>query len=300
MKIEMGESLMMSWLRHKQQCRIVQLNWKASPKWDLKNKDEAVTLFEKMNKEFSVFEGKFDQTIKQAEIDVLGIAYEDTALKYYAVDIAYHEQGLQYGAKDENSKRISKKILRSALVLLTYFADTSGEIIFASPKIHDASYSKLQSTMERLTNFFQKYGYNYTIKLIANNDFSHTIFEPVIEISQEVSDTSELFLRSFQLSQLCTKQNIPQNNKKNSKTNEYKQKIGEYVREKFKELFDNDKLSSEELQNLQDTSYSREHLNLSFPCLTTNRDAQKDRYYAKPYKGKYFLCNDWYARQKNF
>ena len=110
MKIEMGESLMISWLRHKQQCRNVQLNWKASPKWDLKNKDEAVTLFEKMNKEFCVFEGKFDQTIKQAEIDVLGIAYEDTALKYYAVDIAYHEQGLQYGTKDENSKRISKKI----------------------------------------------------------------------------------------------------------------------------------------------------------------------------------------------
>ena len=83
--------------------------------------------------------------------------------------------------------------------------------------------------MERLTNFFQKCGYTYTIKLIANDDFSHTIFEPVIEISQEVSDTSELFLRSLQLSKLCTKQNVHQNNKKNSgiKTGKHEQKIGE-------------------------------------------------------------------------
>jgi len=32
MKIEMGESLLYSWLRHVKECQIAQTNWKVSPK----------------------------------------------------------------------------------------------------------------------------------------------------------------------------------------------------------------------------------------------------------------------------
>jgi len=32
MKIEMGESLMLSWLKHAKSCKITQLNWKPSLK----------------------------------------------------------------------------------------------------------------------------------------------------------------------------------------------------------------------------------------------------------------------------
>ena len=37
MKIEMGESLLYSWLRHVKECQIVQTNWKVSTKQELKN-----------------------------------------------------------------------------------------------------------------------------------------------------------------------------------------------------------------------------------------------------------------------
>lgn len=38
MKIEVGESLLLSWLKHIKKCQIVQTNWKASSKWELKNR----------------------------------------------------------------------------------------------------------------------------------------------------------------------------------------------------------------------------------------------------------------------
>ena len=40
MKIEMGESLFYSWLRHVKECQAVQTNWKPSPAWQLQNEDE--------------------------------------------------------------------------------------------------------------------------------------------------------------------------------------------------------------------------------------------------------------------
>ena len=39
MKIEMGESLFYSWLRHVKECQIVQTNWKPSSQWLAQNKD---------------------------------------------------------------------------------------------------------------------------------------------------------------------------------------------------------------------------------------------------------------------
>ena len=39
MKIEMGESLFYSWLRHVKECQIVQTNWKVSSQWQLSNAD---------------------------------------------------------------------------------------------------------------------------------------------------------------------------------------------------------------------------------------------------------------------
>lgn len=39
MKIEMGESLFYSWLRHVKECQVVQTNWKPSPSWQLRDED---------------------------------------------------------------------------------------------------------------------------------------------------------------------------------------------------------------------------------------------------------------------
>lgn len=47
MKIEMGESLFYSWLRHVKECQVVQTNWKVSSQWTLLHEDELETIKEK-------------------------------------------------------------------------------------------------------------------------------------------------------------------------------------------------------------------------------------------------------------
>ncbi len=115
MKIEMGEYLMLSWLKHAKECKITQLNWKPSSNWNTYNEKEVEALYKKAILHFPVFKqnSSLEQIIKQAEIDVLGLSYENNTAYYYAVDIAYHENGLNYGSKGETIERISKKLLRS-------------------------------------------------------------------------------------------------------------------------------------------------------------------------------------------
>ncbi|HCQ5448074.1 TPA: hypothetical protein OLX47_003726, partial [Clostridioides difficile] len=83
MKIEMGESLLYSWLRHVKECQIVQTNWKVSSKWDLKNADKILEIMEKTKQYFEQKYGypiyknnSLEQLIMQAEVDVLGISID--------------------------------------------------------------------------------------------------------------------------------------------------------------------------------------------------------------------------------
>jgi len=45
-KIEMGEFLFYSWLRHTKECQVVQTNWKVSPQWQLQHEDELSVLMQ--------------------------------------------------------------------------------------------------------------------------------------------------------------------------------------------------------------------------------------------------------------
>lgn len=44
MKIEKGESLSYSWLRHVKECQIVQTNWKVSPQWVIQHEEALAQL----------------------------------------------------------------------------------------------------------------------------------------------------------------------------------------------------------------------------------------------------------------
>jgi hypothetical protein len=123
MKIEIGESLIYSYLRQVMNCTITQVNWKVSTNWKYRESVFASVkeLFASINTSESfrnIFPSEISQTIKQAEIDVIGVSYDTV----YAVDIAYHEKGLNYGDKEETKNRVAKKILRTFLLLNLYFA----------------------------------------------------------------------------------------------------------------------------------------------------------------------------------
>jgi hypothetical protein len=82
MKIEIGESLMFSWLRHVKHCQTVQLNWKpAVNTWEMYNEKlgrkimDKTSQYIKENYMLNIFKNNLSHTqiLKQGEIDVLGL-----------------------------------------------------------------------------------------------------------------------------------------------------------------------------------------------------------------------------------
>ncbi len=91
MKIEMGESLILSWLKHIKNCQLVQLNWTVSPKWYFENKDIIAELMNKTNDLFSTKYGYYvfknnslEQLIFQSEADAVGISFDENGAHIYA------------------------------------------------------------------------------------------------------------------------------------------------------------------------------------------------------------------------
>jgi len=212
MKVETGESLIYSWLRHEKLCQLAQLNWKPSQYWNLDNYDDMQTLFEKFslhykNKHgYDIFKGcSLEQLLKQAEIDVLGIAFSESAHSIYAVDIAYHRAGINYGDKEKSLSKIIQKCIRSVLCLYGFFSISTGEIIFASPKINPSIENELKPMFEELTSLVKEFGLEFSILLYCNETFFAEIMQPIILKGTNIADTSELFLRSIQMYQMFSK-----------------------------------------------------------------------------------------------
>ena len=238
MKIEIGESLALSYLKHVKKCVFYQTNWKSSSQWKRFNEGIVENIFSKIKnineyidkniKEdidesveedivefYNIFRSDIDQTLKQAEIDVLGI---DQNGKIYVMDIAYHEKGLNYKGKKKTIENLIKKLLRSYLMLLSYFPDRDYEITFASPKVTDATKKLISDAFNELKKFLEnnvEFRNNVKFIYISDKTFSKDILYETIDKSKEDSDTNELFMRSYKLIQLL--EDI--SNKKNKKIN---------------------------------------------------------------------------------
>ena len=320
MKIEMGESLLYSWLRHDKECQITQLNWKPSPNWIVQNQKQVSEIMEitlpyfKTRYGYDLFgKNNVEQLIKQAEIDVLGISDDDEGRKIYAVDVAFHSKGLNYGSRKETIERVLKKCVRSSMCLLAYFNINNIEIVFASPKIGNSLVNDLNLRFEELNKLFDSLGYVLKFKLIANDDFNNDVLTWVTSNSEFISDTSEYFLRSYQLYNLfqdkVTKQISPPDPHM-SASNEIK--IGKLVRTTMKKIMTNNLLSEGELNNLMSLKYSKETFNVNFPILkevfkneeinNLRYDANNySRYYSEIFKTKnrkFLLTSQWFVHSK--
>lgn len=217
MKIEIGESLCLSYLKHVKKCTVYQTNWKSSIQWAmyLKGGQEAHEVFMKLSKGYAkgdpmgeskdnfvdcIIKSSFTQFLKQAEIDVLGINFIEK--RVYAIDVAYHEGGLNYKNVDRTIKSFKKKLLRSYLLLRSYFPeDYEYEIIFASPKVRPGLNKELEDATEALNDLRDDVLSKGAVmfKYIANDKFKDKILVPTLEASKDDADTNELFLRSYKL-----------------------------------------------------------------------------------------------------
>jgi len=331
MKIEIGESLLLSWLRHVKECQLVQTNWKASSKWELKNIE---VLEQLMLDSSSIFESKFGydlykgnsgiaQLLSQAEIDVVGISYDEGQAHIYAIDVAFHEAGLNYGSKEETVSRVIKKCIRTAMCIYGYYGFSEGTIIFSSPKINPSVINDINACTDDITSILNNLGLNYEIRIIANDDFSDKVLEPVLNVLGDVADTSELFMRSLQIYNLFAvkkpitvtgahRMTAPRKITTELESIDYngldgleEMKIGVIVRTVLRKMLENNEISQTQLELMQNREYSKETFDIQYPLLQkaslTNGRSPK-RYYSSPVSilgDYYFMCSEWFEVPAN-
>ncbi|NGQ93569.1 hypothetical protein G3578_00045 [Brevibacillus sp. SYP-B805] len=328
MKIEMGESLMLSWLRHVKTCQSVQLNWKPSTaSWELHNEE----IIEKIMYESSKFyQDKYDlniyknnkshtQLLQQGEIDVLGLKIKNAYVEnIYAIDIAFHEAGLNYGNTKETIERVLKKMTRTAMILHGYFNMKLGNIIFASPKINKVVFEPLLKCVSELKEIFMSLNLDFKFVVYANDEFQEKIFNPVISLSKSIADTSELFLRSIQLYNMFSNQSITSNRTAHSEASQIntvpvtgEDKIGTFVRNQLRTIIQSGSLPIHVIKKLCDKEYCKSTFDLNYSLLKkVNEEVPINeqrlvngyyRYWSEIFTyndEKYFVCNDWYERNR--
>ena len=148
MKIDIGESLVCSWLRHVRQCWLVQANWKFSEHWKrwCLCDSELEELFRNMKDRFDrdgkVFKKtSVKQLCKQGEMDAVGIDYEGGV---HAAEIAFHEDGLHY----RNPDKVLKKMLSTLLILRALrLPETRLHIYFLTAKARPGVQQSLEATL---------------------------------------------------------------------------------------------------------------------------------------------------------
>lgn len=212
MKIEIGESLMQSYLKYEKRCMLTLTNWKTSSLWSIENDnfDKIEYVFNKIqnHNDFSdVFKkNSLEQVLKQAELDVVGIDKN----KLYLIEVAFHENGLQYGGRLDTKDRVCKKLLRAYLIGLAFFPNYTYEIIFASPKVTPATNETIRDYFSVLNRDFSD-NEKVNFKYIANEDFKNLVLIPTLKSSSEDADTSELFIRSTKLLDIFGLITFPEN-----------------------------------------------------------------------------------------
>lgn len=329
MKIEMGESLFYSWLRHVKECQIVQTNWKVSPEWCFVNIESIEEMFEELNLyfegtyEYKIFKNNssLTQIIKQGECDVLGISIKDGLPFYYAVDVAFHEAGLNYGSQEETVLKVLAKCIRTIFCLYGYFNTKSAEIIFASPKINPTILQNLLPLIEYINDFFKNKSLEFNIRVICNEDFDNTVLQPILLVSGDVADTSELFMRSYQLLGMFTNEKMkfeinsiyPSAVRKvkntivadhSTESHTFSElKIGQIARTVLKNILESGNVSDEEIAEMQTIGYSKRNFDIQYPLLVAeDKRFERVRYYSNPIivnGNKYYLCSQWFETSAN-
>lgn len=314
MKIEIGENLAYTYLKHFEGCRIVQTNWKTSGRWKLTEfeKEPAINLFNEIKKleDFTeIFRDvSFEQILKQAEIDLLGINTIESSI--FGVEIAFHSSGVNYGEKDFNVSKIVEKLLRTIIVMQCYFKDFDKfNAYFITPKSSEYARTKITQLIEKITHFINDD--SISIQYISDENFYEQIVNPIIADDFKEHDNNELFSRAVKMLKLNYKivnpksagSDVKHTSKARNEINKRTvdgMKIGQFVQSKMKQLQQKNLLSFEVIVNLLSQEYSKTVFNQSFSVLKRADDDIKDekgrsRYYtSEMFFGEYYLTSQWF------
>ncbi len=323
MKIEMGESLFYSWLRHVKECQIVQTNWTTSGQWALHHEDKleeikAVTdkfFAEKYGYDIYKKTSSLSQLLQQAECDAIGMAIQDGSSKIYAVDVAFHEAGVNYGDRETTIKKIITKCLRTAMCIYGYLDAHEAEIIFASPKIHRSILDGTLPCVDDMQRIMDDLGFRFRFRILANSDFRDKVLNPILTVSNGVSDTNELFIRSYQMVQMFEGKELrseatrrksiptPELPAEDAEETYAELKVGKIAQLVLKPILESGSVSENEIKQLQDKVYSKKVFDLNYPLLVRPDDEfNRSKYYREPLcisGTEYLMCSQWVERPDN-
>ena len=307
MKLEMGESLCYSYLRHVKQCWLVQTNWKPSEHWTTrKSAAKLEAMFQDMKRKFDADGKVFKQTndaaqlIKQGEIDVIGI---DTQGGVHALDVAFHENGLNYPGGTVSI--VLKKLLRSYMLLHAYAPSAQTEqkfhIYFVSPKVNPGVQTPLDAIFDALRKEYPQAEWH----LITNNAFADLVSATLAK-SAAVADTSELFVRAANLVNLAKPTSaVPITAHSQPKTTrDAPARLQDIVQPLMATLLEEHPtlLDAETIDNLMDSDYCKNVLGIKISNLSLLRRVEdgreisgRSRYWAKAYAGKFYVCSEWWT-----
>ena len=306
MKVEMGESLCYSYLRHVKSCWLVQTNWKSSQHWKTyRSGDDLEEMYRNMKGKFDRDGEVFKKTktasqfMKQGEIDVIGIDQEGGV---HALDVAFHESGLLYG--DGNDNRVLKKLLRTYMLLCAYCPrETRSFIYFVLPRVIVRYQRLLEETFQALRTEYPETDWN----LIANDDFTNQVLHPTLEKTAEVADTAELFARAAKLMNLSgmvkTQERIVAVGRANKEVRADGHNVQPLVKALMKTLLEEHPtlLDDSDRSNLMDANYCATVLGLrinNLPLLRSIESGREikghSRYWKNLYSGKFYVCSQWW------
>lgn len=191
MNSNVGESIAYAWLRRVKGCAFVNMNWRPITD-DKKLSDTTQKLDEYAEDAVRKFCEEYFKGCKlswslglvQTEIDAVGISLgsdsNQNKLEFHVVEIECHDHETGQGAECFPVK-VLKKFLRAAICLSEVVSNRHVDIYFITQSIAKKHTEKTKYAKDVASSFFTAYMPNFEAHLIYGDEFTTTIFEPLIK-----------------------------------------------------------------------------------------------------------------------
>jgi hypothetical protein len=328
MKIEIGEFLILSWLRHVRGCVVTQMNWTPSPAWTIARERELIPTFEAVrgSSDGAIDAAIFDERelrafVRQAKIDVLGLRTDHAAgaVEAIAVDSAFHDSELPHGEAKETIGRVVQRMVRAAFALDAYLHLGKASVVFATPWMSGTIRQDVERHLARLEACLAEQrglaAPRLRFRVIANADFTDEIVQPVLAHVDAVADASGLLRQAQQLRR--PRDADPGDGDARAGTERPAKakagRIGEHVRNTMATLAASGRLTARIVGDLLDPRYCKAKFNLRYPFLKPfDRDVPlpsqgndrhgRGRYWKRPLRvgnREFLMCNNWFVWQRD-
>jgi len=190
------------------------------------------------------------------------------------------------------------------MLIYKFFHTDMAEIIFATPKVKGRQYELIHKYILQADQIVKNHlSPHFSIKFIYGDDFKTEILGSVHSLYNTVNDTSECYLRCYQLLKLFDgymvdvfDENIESQTPENAEVN-----VGWIANNTLREMLENI-TNPDTIKELTTEAYSKNRFLLRYPVITRHvTNERKNRYYMRPLKilgTEYYLCNDWYEKNR--